>query len=108
MENMGLCLFIFQPSILKLVLSAKFFFYILGVNCDLRIKGKHPCKKCRLEKCLSIGMDPKMVLNDEEKRERFKYFFKKKDAMEQRRSSAKAKKFIRQSLQSEPRPILPK
>ena len=82
-------------------------FYLDG-SCQLTPANKPYCKKCRYEKCLVIGMDPTLVLSDEEKRVRFKHFFKKKDAMEQRRSSAKAKKFIRQSLQSEPRPILPK
>ena len=37
------------------------------------------CKKCRYLKCLSVGMDPKWVMSNEEKRIRFKNFFKKKD-----------------------------
>ncbi len=36
------------------------------------------CKKCRYEKCLSIGMDPKWVMTQEQKLVRFQHYYKKK------------------------------
>ena len=50
-------------------------------HCVILPKTKHICKKCRYDKCLVIGMDPSLVLTDEEKRIRFKHFFKKKDEL---------------------------
>ncbi len=39
------------------------------------------CKRCRYDKCLANGMDAKWVLSNDEKRIRFKHFFKKKDEL---------------------------
>ncbi len=39
------------------------------------------CKRCRYDKCLANGMDPKWILSNDEKRIRFKHFFKKKDEL---------------------------
>ena len=36
------------------------------------------CKKCRYEKCLAIGMDPKWVMTPEQKLVRFQHYYKKK------------------------------
>ena len=36
------------------------------------------CKKCRYEKCLSVGMDPKWVMTQEQKQVRFQHYYKKK------------------------------
>jgi len=35
-------------------------------NCSIVAKEKHLCKKCRYFKCLSIGMNAKWVLSNEE------------------------------------------
>jgi hypothetical protein len=40
------------------------------------------CKKCRYEKCLSVGMDPKWVMTNEQKKIRFQHYFKKKQERE--------------------------
>ena len=50
-------------------------------KCDIFPKSKQHCKRCRYDKCVRIGMDPKWVLTNDEKRIRFKNFFKKKDEM---------------------------
>ena len=44
--------------------------------------GKNRCKKCRYDKCLRFGMDPKWVLTQDEKRIRFRNFNKKKSDLE--------------------------
>ena len=50
-------------------------------KCAIRAKSKQICKKCRYDKCVEVGMDSKWVLTNEEKRVRFKNFFKKKDEL---------------------------
>jgi len=34
-------------------------FYTSGGTCKASLKGKRWCLKCRFEKCLRVGMDPK-------------------------------------------------
>ncbi len=40
-------------------------------NCEVGGKQRIKCKKCRYEKCLTIGMDPSLVLTDEADRLKF-------------------------------------
>jgi hypothetical protein len=47
----------FLAKILKHVLSSPVL--ILDGNCPNESQGKRWCLKCRFEKCLSVGMDPK-------------------------------------------------
>ncbi len=48
-------------------------------NCLESRKEKNLCQKCRFDRCLEIGMDSKFILSEDEKRDRFKNYFKKKD-----------------------------
>ena len=44
-----------------------------GQRCDMKEYGRnHRCAKCRLAKCIDIGMDPLKVIIDPEFRQRFK------------------------------------
>ena len=43
-----------------------------GEGCDTSFKNRKKCRKCRYEKCLSIGMKPTMVLSDNQKKIRFR------------------------------------
>jgi len=54
-------------------------FIISDGKCTIYPKSKQLCKRCRLDKCLQIGMNPKWVLSAEEKKVRFKHYFKKKE-----------------------------
>ena len=38
------------------------------LNCDIRNQGRSVCKICRYAKCLKVGMDPKRILNEEERK----------------------------------------
>ena len=38
------------------------------LNCDISNKGRKACKVCRYEKCLTVGMDPDRVLNEEDRK----------------------------------------
>ena len=60
-------------------------------QCVISAKGKQVCKKCRYIKCLSIGMNPKFVLTDSEKRTRFEKFFKKKDETKKKKATKRRK-----------------
>jgi len=52
-------------------------------NIDYSRDEKH-CSKCRYDKCLAMGMLPDLVLNDEEKTERFKVSRSKKLSEQER------------------------
>ena len=44
-----------------------------GQRCDMKEYGRnHRCAKCRLAKCIQVGMDPLKVIIDPEFRQRFK------------------------------------
>ncbi len=69
----------------------KYFIYLFFFSdgkCVIFPKCKQHCKKCRFDKCLAIGMDPKWVLSNDEKRIRFKNYFKKKDEKAQQPSAS--------------------
>jgi len=50
--------------------------------CDIKNTFIRPCPKCRFEKCLKVGMDPKWVLNDEQKKIRFRKYFKNQEKVQ--------------------------
>ncbi len=54
---------------------------VLEGRCVIYPKSKQLCKRCRLDKCYEVGMNPKWVLSHEEKKIRFKHYFKKKEEM---------------------------
>ncbi|XP_054169201.1 nuclear hormone receptor HR96-like [Oppia nitens] len=41
-----------------------------GDNCQINVKTRKFCKKCRLKKCFAIGMNKDWILNEEERRVR--------------------------------------
>ena len=44
-----------------------------GQNCDMKEFGKkHRCAKCRLLKCIEVGMNPNRVITDPAFRDKFK------------------------------------
>lgn len=43
-----------------------FFAFLTDGNCQILAKEKHICKRCRYNKCLSVGMNSKWVLSNEE------------------------------------------
>jgi hypothetical protein len=46
-------------------------FTFSGGNCDVSNSVLRKCQKCRYNKCLSNGMDPKWVLSEDQKRSRY-------------------------------------
>lgn len=47
-------------------------------QCDITEKTRRKCQKCRYELCLSAGMDPSLVLDDDQKKVRFRNYLRKK------------------------------
>jgi hypothetical protein len=47
-------------------------------QCKISGKWQIRCKKCRYDKCVSVGMDPKWVLSNDDKRIRFRNHNKRK------------------------------
>ena len=41
-------------------------------KCDVSYKNRKKCQKCRYEACLIAGMDPNLVLTEEQKKARYK------------------------------------
>lgn len=41
-------------------------------TCDVTYKNRKKCQKCRYQQCLQVGMDPSLVLTDEQKQARFR------------------------------------
>jgi len=50
----------------------------LQSSCSVRHDADKPCGGCRFEKCFSVGMQLELVLNEDEKKERFKSSLAKK------------------------------
>ena len=49
-------------------------------TCDVGLKNRRKCQKCRYTRCLLNGMNPKAVLNEDQKKVRFRNSLKKKEA----------------------------
>jgi len=49
-------------------------------ECPITASVRKQCAACRYQKCLSIGMKPELVLDDDEKKTRFRKFLSKKAA----------------------------
>ena len=47
--------------------------------CEITVKNRRRCQKCRYDLCLKIGMTPKAVLTEDQKKIRFKNAIKKKE-----------------------------
>lgn len=45
-------------------------------NCDIAFDARSRCRKCRMEACLRAGMKPEAVMNELQKKERFRNFRK--------------------------------
>ena len=43
-----------------------------GNNCEVNVRTRRQCQKCRYDLCLAAGMRPEFVMNDAQKRARFK------------------------------------
>ena len=47
-------------------------------KCDITCSNRKKCQRCRYEQCLSVGMDPSLVLSEEQKKTRFRKMLEKK------------------------------
>ena len=47
-------------------------------KCDITSKNRKKCQRCRYDKCIEIGMNPNLVLTDDQKKVRFRKMFEKK------------------------------
>jgi len=52
-------------------------------ECNITISGRKQCAACRYQKCLRIGMKPELVLDEDEKKTRFRKFLSKKAVKEE-------------------------
>jgi hypothetical protein len=48
-------------------------------KCDVSKKNRKKCQKCRYEACLRVGMDPGLVLTEDQKKARFRKMLEKKN-----------------------------
>ena len=48
-------------------------------KCDVSKKNRKKCQKCRYEACLRVGMDPALVLTEDQKKARFRKMLEKKN-----------------------------
>ena len=47
-------------------------------KCEVTVKTRRKCQKCRYDLCLKVGMDPNLVLSEDQKKVRFRNYLKKK------------------------------
>jgi len=47
-------------------------------DCEINLKSRKSCQRCRFQKCLTVGMKPSWVLSEEEKKKRFRKTLQKK------------------------------
>lgn len=50
-------------------------------KCDITSKNRKKCQRCRYDRCLHVGMNPSLVLTDEQKKVRFRKMLEKKGTM---------------------------
>jgi len=56
-------------------------FFTLQSNCEVNMKNRRKCPRCRYELCLRAGMRPDLVLTQEEKETRFRKFYQKRASL---------------------------
>ena len=47
-------------------------------RCDITSSNRKKCQKCRYERCVAVGMDPSLVLTEDQKKTRFRKMLEKK------------------------------
>jgi hypothetical protein len=73
-------------------------------KCNVMLQNRQSCKKCRYDKCLESGMDPNLVLSEEQKRVRFRKLLSKKKEMGKNNDSAQ--KNVEPKMISYKRPVV--
>ena len=50
-------------------------------KCDITSKNRKKCQRCRYNRCIEVGMNPNLVLTDDQKKVRFRKMLEKKGTM---------------------------
>lgn len=50
-------------------------------KCNVTAKNRKKCQRCRYDKCVEMGMNPSLVLTDEQKKVRFRKMLEKKGSL---------------------------